>query len=326
MALVTDVGRRSVGRDIPKRCESAPTFRGIETWNRASGKLRRHVSRMAQELMDTSSNEYVGRAMDVLRIGLLPFVSSEIASLGRDLDLARYKNFLSKPVSDMDVSNLLALMETAWPEVFQQKLSRTDRSLVVELRGYRNRWAHQDAIGWRDADRALDSCERLLGAVGANEQAHKAAEIRREVARQRDRANRDLIATVKGDNVSGVRDLIQLGADVNTEDHLGHTPLMWARSNATTEALVEAGARVDVQDRRGWTALMWVISPNYVPPDAGEIAATLIEAGASRDLRDHQGKTALDWARHHRRQLRAPRLQRIADELIAVLTDSQSTS
>ena len=273
--------------------------------------------------MEISSNEYVGRAMDVLRTGLWPFVCNEIARFGRNNDLARYESFLRKPVSDMDVSNLLALMETAWAEVFQQRLSRMDRSLVVELRGYRNRWAHQEAISWRDADRTLDSCERLLRAVGATDLAENAAAIRRTVAAQRDRYGQDLFAAVRGDNVSRVRELIRLGADVNAQSQAGYSPLMWAKSNAVTRALVEAGAEVDVRDGQGHTPLMWIISKNHVPTDAAEISATLIEAGANRDLSDHEGKTAADWARQHRRRLRDPRLQLIVDELLAVLTETQ---
>ena len=273
--------------------------------------------------MTTNSNEYVGRAMALLRAGLAPFVTGRITRQAPHINLARLKRYLDKPVADMDVSDLLRLMETVWSDVFQHKLSRADRSLVVELRDYRNRWAHQDTISWRDADRALDSCERLLRAVGANEQAQSAAADRRALAAQVDQASDELIAALRRDEVSRARELIELGADVNARDRSGYTPLMWAGSTAATKALLDAGAHVDARDRQGHTPLMWVISKSGVPADAAAIATALIEAGADLDLKDREGKTALDWASVHHSRLLKTRHRRVAEQLLAVLAASR---
>ena len=274
--------------------------------------------------MTTNSNEYVGRALTLLRTGLAPFATTLIARHAKDIDLTRFRRFLDRPIADMDVSDLLALMETAWADVFQRTLSRTDRSLVVELRDYRNRWAHQDTISWRDADRALDSCERLLRAVGADEQAQSAAAERRAMACQLDQASAELIAALRRDDVPRVREVVELGADVNHRDRSGYTPLMWAGSSAATRALVAAGAEVNARDRQGHTPLMWVISKSSVPADPAAITTTLIEAGADCDLKDHEGKTASDWASVHRNRLREPQHRRAAEQLLAVLAGERS--
>jgi len=273
--------------------------------------------------MSNNSNEYVGRAMVLLRAGLAPFVTGRITREAPQIDLTRLKRFVDKPVADMDVSDLLRLMETVWSEVFQQTLSRADRSLVVELRDYRNRWAHQDTISWRDADRALDSCERLLRAVGADEHAQSCAADRRALAGQVDQASVELIAALRRDDVPRVRALIELGADVNARDRSGYAPLMWAGSSAATKALVDAGAHVDARDRQGHTPLMWVISKSNVPADAAAIATTLIDAGADLELKDREGNTALDWASVHHSRLRETRHRLVAEQLLAVLARSQ---
>jgi len=58
-----------------------------------------------------------------------------------------------------------------WNQVFRYKLGMAERSLVSELREYRNRWAHQDLFSDDDSYRVLDSAQRLLMAVGAHEAA-----------------------------------------------------------------------------------------------------------------------------------------------------------
>jgi predicted AAA+ superfamily ATPase len=63
-----------------------------------------------------------------------------------------------------------------WNDVFKKTLGQAERSLVSELRDARNKWAHQEAFTTDDAYRALDSIERLLTAVSAQE----AAEVGRQ--------------------------------------------------------------------------------------------------------------------------------------------------
>ena len=67
-----------------------------------------------------------------------------------------------------DAHSLLTIMWDQWNAVFRHDLGHTERSLVSELREYRNRWAHQQEFDFDDAYRVLDSVRRLLEAAGAN--------------------------------------------------------------------------------------------------------------------------------------------------------------
>jgi predicted AAA+ superfamily ATPase len=124
--------------------------------------------------MAITNQERVGKAMELLRIGLAPFVEREFKSLHQALaaDAARRyfgddRTVGKKPVADWDVAALLKLMWESWNEVFGRTLGRAERSLVQELRDCRNKWAHQEPFSSDDADRALDSMARLLTAISA---------------------------------------------------------------------------------------------------------------------------------------------------------------
>ena len=52
---------------------------------------------------------------------------------------------------------------------FRHCLGPAKRSLISELREFRNRWAHQEEFHFDDAYRILDSVHRLLVAVSARE-------------------------------------------------------------------------------------------------------------------------------------------------------------
>jgi HEPN superfamily Swt1-like protein len=60
----------------------------------------------------------------------------------------------SKPIAQWDDAGLLKLMWETWNDVFRSTLGVSERSLVSELRGWRNKWAHQERYSSRDAERA----------------------------------------------------------------------------------------------------------------------------------------------------------------------------
>ena len=127
--------------------------------------------------MATTNHDRVGKAMELLRDGLAPFVQREVTakSKARAVRIESIRRFaedpmlVDKPISDWDASGLLRLMWETWNEVFRDTLGFAERSLVSELREWRNKWAHQERFSSDDADRALDSVERLLTAVSASE-------------------------------------------------------------------------------------------------------------------------------------------------------------
>ena len=139
--------------------------------------------------MAITNQERVGKAMDLLRAGLAPFVDREFKSLHKAQALSealRYmgddRQLAKKPIADWDVAALLKLMWEAWNEVFGKTLGRAERSLVQELRDWRNKWAHQEPFSSDDADRALDSMARLLMAISAS-QADEVGKMKMELRR-----------------------------------------------------------------------------------------------------------------------------------------------
>ena len=140
--------------------------------------------------MAATNHDRVGRAMELLRTGLAPFVAREVtarvkAQAVRMDAIRRFAEdpaLADRPMIDWDASGLLRLMWETWNDVFRHTLGHTERSLVSELRGWRNKWAHQERFSSDDADRALDSAERLLTAVSAT-QAGEVAKIKMELRR-----------------------------------------------------------------------------------------------------------------------------------------------
>ena len=124
--------------------------------------------------MAITNHERVGKAMDLLKQGLGPFVEREFKDFYKDKAAAEAIRYLGedrllakKVIAQWDAAGLLKLMWEAWNDVFRRTLGPADRSLVSELRDLRNKWAHQQTFSGDDAYRALDSAGRLLAAVSA---------------------------------------------------------------------------------------------------------------------------------------------------------------
>ena len=168
--------------------------------------------------MAISNHERVGKALTLLRSGLAPFVEREIKSAiesGR-IDSSRQIGFTDgnvlakKSISEWDVAGLLKLMWETWNEVFRNILGHAERSLVSELRTYRNTWAHQERFSSDDAYRALDSTERLLAAVSAP-QSQEIEQLRMELLRvrfdqqMRDEQRKQVGTAIDGSTSAGLK-------------------------------------------------------------------------------------------------------------------------
>jgi len=141
--------------------------------------------------MATTNHERVGKAMELLKVGLGPFVDREVKAAGPEAlspqvrqDFASDPMLLQKPISEWDASALLKLMWGTWNDVFRKVLGFAERSLVSELRDSRNRWAHQQTFSSDDTYRVLDSTSRLLTAVSAP-QADEVERMKMELLRVR---------------------------------------------------------------------------------------------------------------------------------------------
>lgn len=97
-----------------------------------------------------------------LAVGLRPYVVSRVQCVYRDADLAA-------EILSWDAQALMVFMWDRWNDLFRNELSFVERSLISELRDFRNRWAHQDYLEESDVYRVLDDIERLLKAVNSAE-------------------------------------------------------------------------------------------------------------------------------------------------------------
>jgi predicted AAA+ superfamily ATPase len=127
--------------------------------------------------MAMTNQERVAKALDLLKDGLAPFVEREIHQAVKDgtVNLETIRRFAEdpvlakKPIAQWDASALMKLMWDCWNDAFRKTLGPAERGLVGEIRGHRNRWAHQEPFTGDDTDRALDSIARLLTAVSASQ-------------------------------------------------------------------------------------------------------------------------------------------------------------
>ena len=123
-----------------------------------------------------TNRERISTALDLLTIGLAPYVEKKLQTIHRDNWVRAAKGsfrdertlaLADSTKIDWDAHSLLTVMWDQWNSVFRHDLGHTERSLVSELREFRNRWAHQQSFNFDDVFRVLDSVHRLLAAVNA---------------------------------------------------------------------------------------------------------------------------------------------------------------
>jgi predicted AAA+ superfamily ATPase len=168
--------------------------------------------------MAITNQERVGKAMELLRTGLAPFAEREVqeAVKAGAVRLDAVRRFVddpilgNKPISQWDVAGLLKLMWEVWNEAFRKTLGQNERSLVSEIRTWRNKWAHQEPFSSDDAYRALDSSGRLLSAI-SSPQAEDVDKLKMELLRvrfdeqTRGEKRRTASTPIEGAAVAGLR-------------------------------------------------------------------------------------------------------------------------
>ena len=116
---------------------------------------------------------YVDQLLQEFRIGFEPYV---IAALQRTYAdewrrvVARTPNLrmqIHNDVMAFDATALVRLMTAHWEACFARTMTLADRSLVLEVRSIRNRWAHHGKITPYDVVRLADTIVRLLQVIQA---------------------------------------------------------------------------------------------------------------------------------------------------------------
>lgn len=96
---------------------------------------------------------------------------------------------------------------------------------------------------------------------------------------------------IHGNDLRKVALALNLGADVNTKEKSGMSPLHRARSVTIAELLISAGAKVNAEDDEdGWSPL--AVAAYY---DNVALAEYLISAGADVNSKDKWGQSPLHW-------------------------------
>src|SRR5579863_7314281 len=140
--------------------------------------------------MAITNTERVGKALDLLKDGLRPYVERELKATYKDrwVETARpsFPDWQQAGKDgkglNWDTQALLQVMCELWQDCFKKILGPSGRNLAFELRDVRNKWAHQKAFSTDDAYRAIDSISRLLAAVSA-EQVDAVEQMKAEILR-----------------------------------------------------------------------------------------------------------------------------------------------
>jgi hypothetical protein len=135
--------------------------------------------------MTASHRDRVGKGFELLAEGLRDFVDEVMTeSLGGDWpsQLNNDGNLGARVLDKNDPQvQLRAITEHGYR--FKNVLSRAQQGFASELREDRNKWAHNQAISGENAIRTLDTGERLLRAVDANDSADDLRKVRLDVTR-----------------------------------------------------------------------------------------------------------------------------------------------
>ncbi len=102
----------------------------------------------------------VAKGLNVLADGLRHYVVARVPA-----QVLSNAATIQGSVQDWDALALLVFMWDHWNDLFRHDLSFVERSLISELREYRNRWAHQQKFSEGEIYRIMDNIERLLTAL-----------------------------------------------------------------------------------------------------------------------------------------------------------------
>lgn len=135
---------------------------------------------------------------------------------------------------------------------------------------------------------------------------YQAAMAQVNAARDQLRRNQELCNAAKRGDTSAIRSLLKDGAQIETPDERGLTPLLSATVEGHADAvaaLLVSGANANVSNRDGSTALMFACNAggqeglnNRISPSHDRIAKLLLERKAQLDRQQENGYTALMYS------------------------------
>jgi hypothetical protein len=138
-----------------------------------------------------TNHQRVAIALDLLSEGIFPFFEREMRAVFGERWEETARMSCRSQASAMggsfrwDAQAILTAMWDNWNPVFRKTLGILDRSIVSELREFRNRWAHQTSLTEDDGYRVLDSAQRLLNACNASKASARIEELKIDLLRDK---------------------------------------------------------------------------------------------------------------------------------------------
>ncbi|MBC6437483.1 MAG: hypothetical protein GDA52_04950 [Rhodobacteraceae bacterium] len=277
--------------------------------------------------MEKSPREIVFEGMELLPDALIPFVEKRLDSTIRGHWQPQVAGRINATVQDgkiaWDQQALLKAMKEFWKDAFAPVLGKGRELLpiVSELLDVRNKISHYAAFSCDDAERALDSMHRLLGAAGANPQAEQIRKMRDQILREKygappppkDHQARPQSAPAPHGPASGRGHPAPTGGDIYerilafVRESPGRTQLeiAWgvfddpnARQQWVNQDIRYAVSRGDLiqRGRGGPGDLYRYWPPNAAPPDTAQTEGNIYERILAF-VREHPGRTQLEIAR-----------------------------
>src|SRR5690349_20249728 len=101
--------------------------------------------------MAITNQERVGKALELLRDGLRPFVEREMKAVHGEkwVKVAEEGFPLGKSKGGLvftDPAALLSILLNEWNRVFEKTLGKTERNAVHSMKDVRNKWAHGESF------------------------------------------------------------------------------------------------------------------------------------------------------------------------------------
>ena len=132
--------------------------------------------------MAKSNREIVDDALITFRDATAPWVEAQMAAKWEDdkwekkvVEILRENNATRSQVEDgkipshWDVTTLFSVINGDWPYHFRYKLDKEHRTLLNEIKSWRDDYAHQKTLSADDTYRVLDTVHRFMQAIGAGE-------------------------------------------------------------------------------------------------------------------------------------------------------------
>lgn len=142
--------------------------------------------------MALNNKERIGRGLEQLREGLVPFVEARLQDHFKGDWKQRLADSRSQRVRpdgtvEWDTYRVLKALEEYWKLLFERPpLGKAERNFIGELLDWRNKHAHDGVFTADDVYRVLDTAQRLLQSVGATSNAQAIGELKAEGQRTAD--------------------------------------------------------------------------------------------------------------------------------------------